>query len=173
MDIFTALYNYIDTIFMPFYRLPDTSLYGFILGTSVLAIATVVIGEISISLAFRVNKKKISCDSDEINHFQDLSFKALRAGDKASFKACNGIANEAYGKSFFSQIALSASSLWPVFISLGWMQYRFGDITFEVPYVAFGYTASFIAFYIAARIMLGRIKKILRRSERSLNAQIN
>jgi uncharacterized membrane protein (DUF106 family) len=164
MDIFTFIYTYIDMALMPLYRLPQSPIYGYLLGTAVLAVITVIVGEISISLAFMANKKKIANDTDKINRYQDLSFEALRAGNKAAFKACNGIANETFGKSFFSQVSLSAASLWPIFISLGWMQYRFGAVEFHLPYLTFGYLSSFILCYIIVRILLSKIKKIRKES---------
>ncbi len=150
---------------MPFFRFPDAPLAGYYLGVFVLSIICVIIGEYSISLAFRINKDRIVRDNDDINHFQDLSIKALKAGDKEAYKACNSIANDAFGKSFFSQITLSASSLWPIFIGLGWMQYRFAEVEFGLPYsffgtnFTFGYLLTFIICYIITRILFGKIKK--------------
>ncbi len=149
---------------MYFYRLPSNPLLGYYLGTFILSLACVIIGEYSISIAFKVNKDKITRDNNDINHFQDLSIEALKAGDKKAYKACNSIANDAFGKSFFSQITLSASSLWPLFIALGWMQYRFSEVEFTLPlsvlgtnYTA-GYFLTFIICYITTRIMFGKMK---------------
>jgi hypothetical protein len=152
---------------MPFFRFPDEPLAGYFLGTFLLACASVIIGEYSIAVAFRFNKEKIDSDNQDIEYYQNLSVEALKTGDKAAYKSCNSIANDAYGKTFFSQIALSASSLWPVFTALGWMQYRFSKVEFYRPFslpgidVTVGYLISFILCYISARILFGKIKKIL------------
>ena len=152
---------------MPFFRFPSEPLTGYYLGTIALCLACVVIGEYSISIAFRLNKDKITRDNRDINHFQDLSIEALKAGNKSAYKACNSIANDAFGQSFFSQITLSASSLWPLFIGLGWMQYHFSGVEFTLPFsvfgvqYTFGYFLTFILCYIVTRIMFGRIKKYL------------
>lgn len=149
---------------MPFYRFPDNPLLGYYLGTFALSLACMIIGEYSISLAFRFNKEKIARDNKEMNHYQDFSIKALKAGNKDAYKACNSIANDAYGKTFFTQIALSASSLWPIFIALGWMQYRFVEVEFNLPFSipgigsTVGYFATFIICYISARLLFGKIK---------------
>ena len=65
------------------------------------------------------------------------------------------MANEAFGKSFFMQVALSATFFWPIFFALGWMQYRFLEITFPLPFIGFslGYTGVFVILYIAAYVI--------------------
>jgi hypothetical protein len=152
---------------MPFYRYPDNPVTGYFMGTLVLSLLCVITGEYSISAAFRLNKKNILRNNNNIDHFQDLSIKALKRGDKALFKACNSVANDAYGKAFFSQIALSASSLWPVFIALGWMQYRFSSVEFGPPFsvsetgYSYGYLATFIFCYILVRFITLKCSKIL------------
>ncbi len=166
MEFFFSLYSLIDTLLMPVYRFPDNSLIGYFLGTTLLSFACIVIGEGTMDFAFRFNREMIGKNTGEMNHFQGLSVEALKSGDKTAFRACNGIANEAYGKSFFSQIALSASSLWPVFIALGWMQYRFAavDISTLLPMPlsgpAIGYFASFMFCYISTRAIMTKIRRV-------------
>ena len=166
MDIIAYFYVVIDHYLMLFFRVPDNPLVGYYLGSFVLSIACVLTGECSLKLALRLNKKNIIQANHEIDLYQNLSIKALKTGDKAAYKACNSIANEAFGKNFFSQIALSASSLWPVFIALGWMQYRFAEVEFSFPFLgdhySFGYISTFIFCYIISRFLFGRIKRKLR-----------
>lgn len=168
------LYELIDKVFMPFYRFPDNALTGYYFGTLVLAFASMIIGEYSISFAFRLNKGMIDHDIRRIDRFQNLSFEALKAGDKDSFKACNGIANETYGKSFFSQITLSAASLWPLFIALGWMQYRFSGVEFHLPVSvplsggSIGYLATFLFCYVVVHIVVKKAKAFLYKEIRQL-----
>lgn len=162
MEFIAYLYTLIDSFLMFFFRLPGHPLAGYWLGTSVLALASWAIGEYSIALAFRLNKAMIKKETRKIDHYQELSFAALRAGDKSAFKACNSIANEAYGKSFFTQVTLSAASLWPLFIALGWMQYHFSDIEFAIPLTGWtvGYLSTFLICYIAVRLLSGKIRRI-------------
>ena len=168
MEFITYLYTLIDSFLMFFFRLPGHPLTGYWLGMTVLALAIWAIGEYSIALAFRLNKSMIKKEVRKMDHFQELSFAALRAGDKSAFKACNGIANEAYGKSFFTQITLSAASLWPLFIALGWMQHRFSNIEFSLPFSipliggTLGYLSTFLFCYIVVRILSGKIRRILK-----------
>ncbi len=165
MNIIAYIYSVIDSFLMPFIRFSDEPVVGYCIGLIILSAASVIIGELSISIAFRVNKNKINRDNSDIKHFQHLSLQALQAGDKAAYKACNSIANDAFGQSFFSQITLSAASLWPLFIALGWMKYRFHDVEFVLPFSLFGvqltvgYFLTFLICYIITRIAVGLIKK--------------
>ena len=154
---------------MFFFRLPGDPLAGYWLGMLVLALASWAIGEYSIALAFRLNKAMIKEEVRKMDHFQELSFAALRAGDKSAFKACNGIANEAYGKSFFTQVTLSAASLWPLFIALGWMQHRFSDIEFAVPLTGWtaGYFSTFLLCYIAVRVTTSKASTFITKTRKA------
>ena len=171
MDLFTFLYMQMDKILMPFYRLPDHSVAGYFSGTFILCLACVIIGEYSISAAFRINRKKIAGDNEEMARFHDLSIKALKAGNKAAYKACNSRANDAFGKSFFTRISLSAASLWPLFIALGWMQYRFSGVRFSLlllpgKWITVGYMFTFVLCYITARVLFAKFRKTILLSRR-------
>ena len=82
------------------------------------------------------------------------------AQNKRAYTASNKLANDAFGRSFFMQIALSAAFLWPIPFALGWMQYRFSDVEFRLPgtEVSVGYIAVFILLYIAAYLLFRRVK---------------
>ncbi|MFP3867825.1 MAG: hypothetical protein ACLFUU_06650 [Desulfobacteraceae bacterium] len=146
------------------YRLADNPYVGFCLGTLVLVLICLVLGDFTISLASRLMGKYLENLAAEASRYQELSIAAAKAGDKASFKAVNKLANEAFGKSFFSQVALSMARLWPVPFALAWMQYRFLEIEFPLPVVdlSLGYIGVFIIFYVAAYLLYKRIKGKLR-----------
>ena len=87
--------------------------------------------------------------------------EALKSGDRPAYEAANTVANEAFGKSFFMQVALSATFFWPIFFALGWMQYRFLEIAFPLPFIGFslGYTGVFVILYIAAYVIFKAVKR--------------
>jgi len=87
--------------------------------------------------------------------------EALKAGDRPAYEGANKLANEAFGKSFYSQVALSATFRWPIFFALGWMQYRFLDMTFPLPFIGFslGYIGVFIILYAAAYFVFKPVKR--------------
>ncbi|MDM8548578.1 hypothetical protein QUF72_00815 [Desulfobacterales bacterium HSG2] len=154
----------IDSFLIYFYRIPEIPIVGYFLGTSVLALICVVVGQITVYAAFMLNKKRIGSDNKEMIRMHNLSMHALAAKDKAAYKACNKEANEAFGKYFFGQIAIGISSLWPVPFALGWMQTRFAEVEFllplHVPLIgeSVGYTFTFIPLYILIHILFGKIK---------------
>jgi hypothetical protein len=158
-----SFYPYIDQLIIPFYRLTGLTILNFYLGTFVLTIMAVVLGEFTISLYFLFNKKDIDQGTEEMISMQNLSILALKHGDKRSYKLCNKNANEAFGRIFFKQIAMASSSLWPVPFALGWMQMRFADVDLPLPFAVpaiggtVGYTFIFIPIYILAKIIFGKI----------------
>jgi hypothetical protein len=87
--------------------------------------------------------------------------EALKSGDRPAYEAANKLANEAFGKSFYSQVALSATFVWPIFFALGWMQYRFLEVTFPLPFISFslGYIGVFLLLYIAAYFAFKPVKR--------------
>jgi hypothetical protein len=142
------------------YRLTGWAWADYFLGTWVLAWLALVVGELTISLAFLAVKRQVDRVNQEAQEFQNLSIQAAKAGDKPAFEAANKVANDAFGKSFFMQIALSAAFLWPIPFALAWMQYRFIDITVPLPLLPWdlGYAGVFIALYIAAYFIFKRFK---------------
>jgi len=154
------VYLFLDPYLIWFYRITGWSFIDFFIGTFVLCIIATVIGEFTISVVFLINKKYISLVTEEVARYQDLSGKAASSGNHAVYVACNDMANEAFGKSFFMQIAMSGASLWPVFFAVDWMRYRFDDIEFQLLFTdnTVGFLCVFIALYAAARLIFGKVK---------------
>jgi uncharacterized protein YneF (UPF0154 family) len=152
----------LDPYLIWFYRLPGNAYVGFILGTLVLVLICLVIGDITFFLATRIMGKHLERVAGEALKYQDLSIQAAKAGDKYSFKAANQVANDAFGQSFFSLCALSMARLWPVPFALAWMQYRFLELGFPIPGTpwSLGYIGAFIIIYALAYFL---IKHIVRR----------
>jgi hypothetical protein len=152
-------YLFLDPYLIRCYRITGYAWADFLIGTLVLAFLAVVIGEFTISLAFLAVKQRIERITEESRRYQDLSLDALKAGDKQAYKAANKLANDAFGKSFFMQIALSAAFLWPVFFFLAWMDYRFAGLEFSLPFAGYslGYIGVFILLYAMAYLLFKRV----------------
>jgi len=137
------------------------------MGTSVVALLAVIIGEFTMSVAFLFNRGTIEEVSGEMVRMNNLSVTALKSGDKTGYTSCNRLANDMFGRQFFLMIALSASSLWPAFFALAWMQTRFADVEFHLPFSVpvFGqsvsYVFTFIVCYVVMRLFFSRIKRYL------------
>ena len=131
-----------------------------LLGTFVSALAAEIIGELTSSVAFLAVRKYIKSSTDEMVRFQNLSVDALAVGDGATYTGCNKPANDAFCKSFFMQMSLSAALLWPVLFVLAWMQSRFSDMEFELLFIDYsvGYLCIFITLYAAAYLIFKIIK---------------
>jgi hypothetical protein len=153
-------YLFLDPYLIWFYRITGYAWVDFLIGTFVLAFIALIIGEFTISLAFLAARKRIDQTTGEATKYQDLSVDALVAGDKQAYIAANKLANDAFGKSFFMQIALSAAFLWPIFFAVAWMQYRFSEIEFPLFFTDYslGYIGVFIWLYVAAYILFKKVK---------------
>jgi hypothetical protein len=158
------IYLFLDPYLIWFYRLTDQAALNFFLGTFVLAFLALLVGECTSHLAASLVRPHVGRVSDEAKKYQDLSMEALKAGDRPAYEAANKLANEAFGKSFFMQLTLSATFFWPIFFALGWMQYRFLELEFPLPFIGFslGYIGVFIIIYIVAYVLFSQVKRRLR-----------
>jgi hypothetical protein len=154
-----AFFMALDPYLIWFYRLPGNAYVGFVLGTLVLVLICLVIGEITFWLTTRLMGKHLDNVAGEALKYQDISIEAAKAGDKRSFKAANKMANDAFGRSFFSVCAVSMAKLWPVPFALAWMQYRFLDVGFPIPGTpwSLGYIGVFIIIYALGYFLTGRL----------------
>jgi len=152
-----------DPILITLYRLTGHPLMDYYLGTFLLALLTVLVGEFTISLVFKVNKAHLDRLNAKVEKMSHLSEEALRLGDEGSYKAINKEGNDAFGHLFFNKFGLSAASLWPIFFALAWMQERFAEIGLPLPWIGWeiNYFFFFLMCYILARILFGRIKRKL------------
>jgi len=157
------VYVAIDPYLIWFYRITGYAFVDFLIGTFVLAFIALTIGEFTISLAFLAGRKRIDKTNAAVVRYRNISIEALKAGDKKAYHAANKLANDAFGKSFFAQIALSAAFLWPIFFALAWMQYRFSELEFKLLFLerSVGSVCVFITLYAAAYLIFKRIKNKL------------
>lgn len=167
METWTTLYLWTDRFLISFYRLVDNPILGYYFGTAVLCLMCVVIGQVTLATTFLWNRRSIDHDNQKMLRMHNLSVKALLAKDKKTYKLLNKEANEAFGKVFFSQIAMSISSLWPVPFALAWMQTRFSEVAFELPVrlpllgETVGYLFTALPIYVLMYILFGKIKSKL------------
>jgi hypothetical protein len=154
------LYVLLDPFLIGLFRMSGYSFVDFLAGTFVLALVAVIVGEFTISLGFLITRKAIEENTDRVARYQSISVDAIEAGHKAAYTAANKLANDAFGRSFFQQIALASGFLWPIPFVLGWMQYRFGGVEFDVLFTDWtaGYTFVFVPLYVAAYLVFKRVK---------------
>ena len=152
------LYLKIDFFLIMPYRFIENPMLGFLLGSSILAVYCLIIGKICSWIVGKINYDRFKSDHRQMIHNHNQSLRALLAKNKAAYKAFNNEANDAFGKFFFSRMACGMATLWPVFFSLAWLNSRFADIEFYLPYHlgTVRYAFFFIALYIIFMIILGR-----------------
>jgi len=150
----------IDPYLIWFYRLTGYTFIDFLIGTFVLSSLAVVLGELTTAVGLLINRRHLEKATEEMVRYQNLSVDAIGANDKVAFKASNKLANDAFGRTFFMQIAVSAAFLWPVFIALTWMGSRFADVEFRFAFTdhSVGYVAVFVPLYAAAYLCLRRLR---------------
>ena len=157
-----------DAFLIFFYRLTGIPIVDYLIGTLFLSFLCVIIGELSISLALKFNKRHVDQMTEEMLEKERLSLVAYQSGDKDSYKALNKEATDVWGKNFFTMVAHSAGILWPIPFAMGWLNTRFADVSFPVapPFSFFlkdgvGCMFSFIPMYILSRILFKYMRPYL------------
>ncbi|MBW1721691.1 MAG: hypothetical protein JRJ78_06475 [Deltaproteobacteria bacterium] len=165
MDYIDWLLIMVDDFLIGPYRWFHHPLLGWWAGTFILALWASILGELTLAVAYRVNRSAVNERLEETSLYHQRSLNALKSGDKKSYKAINRLANEAFGKSFFLMMAMGMSSLWPAFMAAAWLQKRFGDIRFPFPFVENGlnFVSYFIVCYIMTRILVGAARRKLKK----------
>ena len=163
MDIFSGLISGVDQFLIAPYRWLKNPMAGWWLGTTALALWATLLGRMTMALVMRVNLSHVKEGLAETSMRHTQSMNALKAGDKKSYKAINQLANEAYGKTFFLQVAMGAATLWPIPLALGWLELRFSEVRFPLLLDfsllrnGVGYAFVFIPLYILVRILVANV----------------
>jgi hypothetical protein len=155
-----SLYLFLDPYLIWAYRLTSQAGLNFLIGTAVVAVLALMVGEFTSFLASLLVRRHFTQVADEAKKYHDLSMEALRAGDRPAYEAANKLANKAFGHAFFQQFTISATFLWPAFFALAWMSFRFADLRFPVPYLHFslGYVAVFLFLFVASYLIFKPVK---------------
>jgi len=141
------------------YRWLEPALAGYLLGTTLLALQCVIVGDLSALVVIAFNSRYLRKIQNEMDHHHDLSEKALRLGDKESYKAVNKQALDAFGHSFSLGAAIFCVSIWPMPFALAWLHMRFAEAPLELPFnlpmigQVVPYFPSFLLIYIVVRIL--------------------
>jgi len=161
MDPVFWLMNQVDPLLIAPYRWPADPVAGWWLGTFFLCLWCTMLGEATLALVQRVNHKYIEREKRLMLDGQAKSWKAIQAGNKLAYKGFNDQANESFGKSFFMGVAMGSSSLWPAFLAMAWLTWRFGQVQIPLPLVGWevNFAAGFIPMYIAMRVLWALAKK--------------
>ena len=91
------------------FRLLSNPVSGFFFGTFILTVWCTLVGELTSLGVGRMNRKYTKKLERESIRLHNLSVKAIIHKDKESYKACNKMANEAWGKYFFATMSQGAA----------------------------------------------------------------
>ncbi|MGQ9688720.1 MAG: hypothetical protein ACUVXF_08055 [Desulfobaccales bacterium] len=155
------IFLWADPYLIWFFRLTGRAGVDFVLGTLAVAGIALLVGEFTSWGASLLVRRRLEEVTAEAKKYHELSLEALEAGDRLAYEAANQMANEVFSKSFFMQIALSATFFWPVFFFLGWMQHRFLEVEFPLPGTdwSLSYLGVFIIFYVLAYFLVRGVKR--------------
>ena len=163
-----ALLIWLDGFFVLPSRLVAEPVAAYLLGTATLALLAAVAGVCTLNLALRMHGKRLEKYQNAMQHYNQLGETALQGGSKETFKAVNRQGHEAFGYYFSLSGALFVASLWPVPLTLAWMQLRFGEVSPVLPFSLplFGNKPGmvfwFLILYIPLRMLSTRIWRRLR-----------
>jgi hypothetical protein len=162
---FHAIYTAFDAFAIFWFRIPSTPIIGYFLGTSVLALLCVVLGDAAGAASRAANRRRMEKENETLSRMYELSTRAAAAGDRDAYRALNREGNDAFGRVFFTQTAVGISTLFPVPFALAWMETRFSAVEFSLPVSlpgigdTVGYPFTFIPLYILVRIVYGRLRR--------------
>jgi hypothetical protein len=161
------IFDFFDGWLISLYRITGYAFVDYFAGTFLLALSTVILGELTISLALRLNNRHNERLEKDLEHKHALSLAALQSDDSGAYHACNGQASEAFGRYIFNVTAHSAAFFWPVPFALAWMNSRFADVAFDLVYPismiwpSTGYVTTFLCSYVLARLVFKRMRRYL------------
>lgn len=159
----TSTLLFLDPLLIAPFRWLPSALAGYLLGTVILALYCILLGDLSASLVTFINKKYIYKMQAKMDHNHELSETALKLGDKESYKAVNKQGLDAFGHSFSLGAAIFCVSIWPMPFALAWLSLRFVDAPLELPFNlpflgnTVEYFPSFLLIYIATRMLYSSI----------------
>ena len=162
-----ALLTVLDRLFLPLYRLVEAPVPAYFLGTFLLALLCVMLGELLVGLAVHVNRDHLRRLTRDLVQWNNLAVEAVEKGRADAYHTFNREANETYGKLFFLSLAHSAASLVPVPFALAWMEARFGAVSFPLPFrlpvvgEAVNYVFTFVVLYLPAWWLFRKVKRHL------------
>jgi hypothetical protein len=163
MDSITAFVMFFDPWFIIPFRWFSLPQFGYVLGTVILGLQCVILGDLSATVVTYFNRSYLRKYQKEMDKSHELSEQALKMGDKESYKAVNRQALDAFGYSFSLGAAIFCVSIWPMPFMLAWMHLRFADAPLELPLhlpllgSTIDYFPSFLLLYIVVRLIYSKL----------------
>lgn len=135
---------------------PETA---FFFGMVVLALGCAVLGLLGAALVAYAQRVRWAKEDAETRHRQELSFEALRQGDKKAYNAQNMLAQEAYTNTMALSAGRAAATLWPACAVLTWLYWRFEGVPMPYLWAEAGPATVFLPLYIGALVGITRLRR--------------
>ncbi|GAB6110383.1 hypothetical protein [Desulfomicrobium salsuginis] len=158
------------------FRWFDSSEAGFFFGIFALALQSVAIGHVLMSVMGRMQHSVMHKHQSEAARRSELAMQALQVHDKTAYIAQNRLAKDAYGHAMALGVGKVTASLCPAVGALGWLDLRFRGVPLDLPFSVPGlgdsvfYPFYFIPAYILVRFCWGYAWRRYRRSRILLEA---
>lgn len=154
----------VDRCLIWWYRLTGVAVLDFIIGTVFLSGLCLILGKLTAMFVLRFLQPRLAQYGAEAAKYQELATTALKVGDKDAYQAANKLANDAFGHTFFQQVALSAAYLWPIFFALAWMQYRFLELAVPIPGTpwSLGFIGVFLLLFLGTLFVVKSVGRFVR-----------
>lgn len=159
MNILFSFLEACDFLLILPFRLVPSPEAGFLLGTAVLALLSAAAGRLCLAAVARMQRIRRADNDQELARRQELSFLALKSGDKEAYLAQNRLAKDAYGLHMALASCRGAGLIWPGVAALGWLSWRFGDVDLPLSGGLLGPVAYFLPAYIAWHWAFGRLAR--------------
>lgn len=161
------LFQFCDAWLIAPYRWLQWSQASFLLGTTLLALYCVLIGQVCLLVMDVLQQRRREKFEHDAHRHSDLALQALLVQDKDAYLAQNTLAKDAFSQSMSLAVGRMAASLWPALVALAWMDLRFRDVPLELPFALPGvgtivfYPFPFVLIYVALRLILARLRGVL------------
>jgi len=161
---FSDFFLILDTWLITPFRWLTPAWAGFLFGTFVLALQSLLLGRFSLFILEKAQHRLHYQYEEETTRRQQLALAAIAAHDKKAYLAQNDLAQKAYGKSMALAVGRFSASLWPAVMALSWMGSRFSHAPFPLPLtlggkpVAVSYALIFILFFTVILLFLKYVK---------------
>jgi hypothetical protein len=153
----------LDSLLIAPFRLPANPEVGLLLGICLLAVVSAAIGLGGSALVARSQKTRRDSQEKETEKRSELSYQALKEGDKKAYLAQNHLAQEAYTNTLALAAGRGAALLWPACGSLTWLSWRFENV--PMPYV--WHSASPAVFFLPTfALALWSLSRLSRRGRK-------
>lgn len=147
----------LDALLIAPFRLFSQPEAAFFFGIATLALGCAILGKACAALVARAQRTRWNRQDADTKKHQELSFEALRQGNKKAYQTQNMLAQEAYGNTMALSAGRAAALLWPACAVLTWLYWRFDGVPMPYLWAEAGPATYFLPAFIAAIFGLSRL----------------